>query len=165
MKIDKDNRKVIRRWSKTRIPKKPGSSILKRVRQDSPSLIRAYRLTQKASRVGFDWPDLKEVLKKMDEEIEEFRETLSLRDPRRIREEMGDLLFVLVNIARFLRINPEKALEKTIKKFASRFRYIKKSLHKDGKSIHGSNMTEMDRLWEEAKRKEKRLSSQGRSRI
>lgn len=146
---------MVHRWSKKRIPKKPGSSILKRVHQDSPSLIQAYQLTQKASRVGFDWPNLKGVLKKMDEEIEEFREALSLRNPKRIREEMGDLLFILVNIARFLRINPEKALEKTIEKFASRFRYIKESLRKEGKSIHGSNITEMDRLWEEAKRKEK----------
>jgi tetrapyrrole methylase family protein/MazG family protein len=155
MKINKNKREVVRRRTKTKIPKKQRSSILKGVHKDSPSLIRAYQLTQKASRVGFDWPDLKGVLKKMDEEIEEFKEALSFRNPRRIREEMGDLLFILVNIARFLRMNPEKALEKTIEKFTSRFRYIKKSLREEGKSIHGSTITEMDQLWEEAKRKEK----------
>jgi tetrapyrrole methylase family protein / MazG family protein len=120
-----------------------------------PSLLRAYDLTKRAARLGFDWPDIGGVLKKMDEEIEELREALSLEDRRRIREEIGDLLFVLVNIARFLRINPEEALDKTIKKFISRFHYIETSLRKEGRSLHHSNITEMDRLWEEAKRKMK----------
>jgi uncharacterized protein YabN with tetrapyrrole methylase and pyrophosphatase domain len=90
------------------------ASILKGIPEDLSSLALAYRLTQKASRVGFDWPDLSGVLKKMDEELEEFREALSLKNRRRIAEELGDLLFVLVNVARFLRIDPEKALKKTV---------------------------------------------------
>jgi tetrapyrrole methylase family protein/MazG family protein len=155
MKSKKTREEAVHRWPKRRESKEEWISIFKEVPKDSPSLIRAYQLTQKASRVGFDWPDIQGVLKKMDEEIEEFREALSLQNRRRIREEMGDLLFVLVNIARYLRINPEKALEKTIEKFTSRFRYIKKSLREEGKSIHCSNITEMDRLWEEAKGKEK----------
>jgi tetrapyrrole methylase family protein/MazG family protein len=108
-------------------------------------------LTKKVSRLGFDWPDLKGVLKKMDEEIKELKEALSLRNRSKIREEMGDLLFVLVNLSRFLKIDPEKALGKTVEKFRLRFHYIETSLHKRGKSFHQSNLIEMDQLWEEAK--------------
>jgi tetrapyrrole methylase family protein/MazG family protein len=118
------------------------------------SLSLAYQLTKKVSRLGFDWPDLKGVLKKMDEEIKELKEALSLRNRSKIREEMGDLLFVLVNLSRFLKIDPEKALHKTVEKFRFRFHYIETSLHKRGKSFHQSNLIEMDRLWEEAKMKD-----------
>ena len=117
------------------------------------SLSRAYEFTKRASRLGFDWPEIEGILKKMDEEVGELREALSLQDRTKIREEIGDLLFVIVNIARFLRINPEKALEKTIEKFNSRFQYIETSLHQEGKSVRDSNLIEMDRLWEESKRK------------
>jgi tetrapyrrole methylase family protein / MazG family protein len=128
-------------------------SILEGVRKDSPSLLRAYQLTKIASQAGFDWPNIAGVLKKLDEEIEEFKEALSLRDRRRIMEELGDLLFVLTNIARFLHINPEEALRRTLEKFTMRFHYIETSLRKKGKSLHESNLIEMDRLWEEAKKK------------
>ena len=117
------------------------------------SLSLAYQLTIKVSRLGFDWPDLNGVLKKMDEEMKEFREALSLRNRRNIREELGDLLFVLVNISRFLHIDPEEALRKTVEKFMRRFHYIETSLQKKGKSFHQSNLLEMDQLWEEAKKK------------
>ena len=124
----------------------------KRSKIQSPSsLSRAYDLTRRASRLGFDWPDIGGVLKKMDEEIEELREALSLQDRKKIREEIGDLLFVIVNVARFLRINPEETLEKTIEKFTTRFHYIEASLRREGRSLHHSNPIEMDRLWEEAK--------------
>jgi len=122
------------------------------------SLASAYHLTQRASQLGFDWPDLKGVLKKLDEELKEFQEAISMRNRKRIREELGDLFFVLVNISRFLRINPEKALRKTIEKFTSRFRYIEISLQKEGKTFHQSNLKEMDQLWEEAKRRRQRPS-------
>jgi len=117
------------------------------------SLSLAYQLTRKVSRLGFDWPDLKGVLKKLDEEMKEFREALSLQNRTRIREELGDVFFVLVNLSRFLRIDPEEALRKTVKKFMLRFHYIETSLHKKGKSISQSNLIEMDQLWEEAKKK------------
>jgi tetrapyrrole methylase family protein/MazG family protein len=128
-------------------------SILEGVRKDSPSLLRAYQLTEIASQAGFDWPNIAGVLRKLDEEIEEFKEALSLRNRRRIMEELGDLLFVLTNIARFLHINPEEALRRTLEKFTMRFHYIETSLRKKGKSLHQSNLIEMDRLWEEAKKK------------
>ena len=121
---------------------------------ESPSaLLQTYELTKKASRLGFDWPDVAGVVAKMDEEVKELKEALNLEDRKKIEDELGDLLFVLVNVARFLQINPEKALLKTIDKFNSRFGYVEKSLHKLGKSFQQSDLTEMDRLWEEAKKK------------
>jgi tetrapyrrole methylase family protein/MazG family protein len=119
------------------------------------SLSLAAQLTRDVSRLGFDWPDLDGVLKKLDEEMKEFREALSLQSRSKIREELGDLLFVLVNISRFLGIDPEEALRKTVKKFMLRFHYIETSLRKKGKSFHQSNLIEMDQLWEEAKKKKK----------
>jgi tetrapyrrole methylase family protein/MazG family protein len=132
--------------------KKEGTSISEEVSKGLPALSLAYQLTEKASHLGFDWPDLKGVLKKLDEEMKELKEALSIRDRKKIREEIGDLLFVLVNIARFLRIHPEEALRKTVEKFISRFAYIETSLRKEGKTFHQSNLIEMERLWEEAKK-------------
>jgi len=131
-------------------------SVLEGVPRDSPSLSQAYQLTQRASQVGFDWPNIEGVLKKMDEEIGELREALSLQNKKRIREEMGDLLFVLANVSRFLQINPEEALKNTLDKFVSRFHYIEISLHRQGRSLHQSHLSEMDRLWEESKKRQKR---------
>ena len=85
--------------------------------------------------------------------MKELRETLSLKKRNRIREEIGDLLFVIVNIARFLKIDPEAALKRTIEKFISRFTYIERTLQKKGKTLQESNLLEMDRLWEEAKKR------------
>ena len=133
--------------------KKGRGSILEAVTKELPALSLAYQLTKKASHVGFDWPDLNGVLRKLDEEMKEFKEALSIQDRKRIREEIGDLLFVWVNIARFLRIHPEEALRKTIKKFISRFSHIEISLRKEGKTFHQSNLMEMERLWEEAKKR------------
>jgi tetrapyrrole methylase family protein/MazG family protein len=128
-------------------------SLLDGIPVDLPSLSRAERITRKVSSVGFDWPNLKGVLKKMDEERKELREALSSGDRKKMREEIGDLLFVLVNLARFLKIDPEDALRRTIEKFISRFHYIERSLSKRGKSIDQSSLSEMDLLWEEAKGK------------
>ena len=124
-------------------------------RRAQSSLSLAYQLTKEVSRLGFDWPDLNGILKKLEEEMKEFREALPLRNRRRIQEELGDLLFVLVNISRFLRMDPDDALKKTIKKFIRRFHYIERSLHKKGKSFSQSNLVEMDQLWEEAKKRKK----------
>jgi tetrapyrrole methylase family protein/MazG family protein len=143
-----------KKWARTpTIHQKEGGSILKTVPKGLSSLSLAYYLTEKASSVGFDWSDVKGILKKLDEEMKELREALSLQKRNRIREEIGDLLFVIVNIARFLEIDPEAALRRTIEKFTSRFRYIERSLLKKGKTLQESNLLEMDRLWGEAKKK------------
>ena len=132
--VPKRNRSVLLR---SRVP-----TLLDR----GPSLTLAYQLTRQASQVGFDWPDIHGVLNKLDEELKEFREALSLKDKKKVREELGDLLFVMANIGRFLRIDPERALRQTVKKFMSRFRYIETTLRKQGKSLGQSNLFEMDRL-------------------
>jgi tetrapyrrole methylase family protein/MazG family protein len=153
MKRKEKRGKLAPRWSKTRDSKKEWRSILEGVPKDSPSLSQAYQLTQRASQAGFDWPSIEGVLKKLDEEMGEFREALSLRNRRKIHEEMGDLLFVLANVSRLLQINPEEALRKTLEKFVSRFHYIETSLRKEGRTLQQSNLIEMDRLWEESKKK------------
>jgi tetrapyrrole methylase family protein/MazG family protein len=153
MKSKKKRGKVIPPRSKRSDSKKGWSSILEGVSKDSPSLSQAYQLTQRASKVGFDWPSMEGVLNKLDEEMREFREALSLQNRRRIREEIGDLLFVMANVSRFLQINPEEALKKTLDKFVSRFHYIETSLYSEGKTFLQSNLIEMDRLWEESKKK------------
>ena len=152
MKIKKKKRKFIPRSSKRKNLKIEWQSILEGVPKDSPSLSQAYQLTQRASRVGFDWPNIEGVLKKLDEELGEFREALFLQNREKICEEMGDLLFVLANVSRFLQINPEEALKKTLVKFISRFHYIERTLHQEGKSLQQSDLSEMDRLWEESKK-------------
>ena len=153
MKMKNKREKVVPHGLKRKDSKKEWGSILEGVPKDSPSLSQAYQLTQRASRVGFDWPNIEGVLNKLDEEMGEFREALSLQNRRRIREEIGDLLFVMANVSRFLEINPEEALKKTLEKFVSRFHYIETSLQREGKSFLQSNLIEMDRLWEESKKK------------
>jgi tetrapyrrole methylase family protein/MazG family protein len=153
MKRKRKREKVSPRSLKMKEFEKDRKSVLEGVPKDAPSLSQAYQLTQKASRVGFDWPDIEGILKKLDEEIGEFREALFLQNRRRIREEIGDLLFVLANVSRFLQINPEEALKETLEKFVSRFRYIETALHRAGKSFPQSNLIEMDRLWEESKKR------------
>ena len=151
--MKKKKKRVVPRSLKRRTRKEPRRSILEGISRDSSSLSQAYQLTQKASRVGFDWPNIEGVLNKLEEEMGEFREALSLRDRRRIREEIGDLLFVMANVSRVLRIHPEEALKKSLAKFVSRFHYIETSLEKEGKSFSQSSLIEMDRLWEESKKK------------
>ena len=156
MKKKEKNRKKIPYRLKRRSPEKGWRSILEGVRENSSSLSRAYGLTQRASRAGFDWPNIEGVLEKFDEEMGEFREALVLQDRRKIYEEIGDLLFVLANVSRFLRIDPERALKRTLNKFVFRFQYIEASLHRRGKSLRQSDLIEMDRLWEESKKKKRR---------
>jgi tetrapyrrole methylase family protein/MazG family protein len=156
MKMNKKTKKVNHRSPEKRTPKKQWRSVLEGVPKDSPSLSQAYQLTQKASRVGFDWPTIEGVLNKLDEEMGEFREALLLQNRRRMREEIGDLLFVMANVARFLHIHPEKALKKTLAKFVSRFQYMEHSLCLAGRSFRHSNLVEMDQLWEESKKKKRR---------
>jgi tetrapyrrole methylase family protein/MazG family protein len=153
MKKKEKSGKTAPRRLERRGPEKAWRSILEGVRKDSSSLSQAYQLTQRASREGFDWPNIEGVLEKLDEEIREFREALALQDRKKICEEIGDLLFVLANVSRFLHVHPEQALKRTLDKFVSRFHYIEASLHREGKSLHQSDLVEMDRLWEESKKR------------
>jgi tetrapyrrole methylase family protein/MazG family protein len=129
-------------------------SILEGVPETLPSLLRAHRLQDRAARVGFDWPKIEDVFKKLNEEIMEFKKALEEKRRNKIEDELGDLLFMLVNVSRFIGINPEDALRKTIAKFISRFRYIEMSAADQGRKLSHMTLEEMDKLWEEAKRSE-----------
>jgi tetrapyrrole methylase family protein/MazG family protein len=134
---------------------KQRESLLEGVPSTMPSLLRAHRLQDRASRVGFDWDKIEDVMKKLDEEISEFKEALEKKEEVGIEEELGDLLFMLVNISRFVGVNPEDALRKTISKFISRFRYIEMAAADAGRKLSEMTLSEMDALWDEAKKKKK----------
>jgi len=132
---------------------KQRESVLDGIPKELPSLLRAHRLQDRASRVGFDWERVEDVLPKLDEELTEFREALKRKRTDEIEDELGDIFFVLVNISRFVGINPEDALRKTISKFISRFRYIEMTAADRGKTLSDMTLAEMDALWDEAKKK------------
>ena len=128
-------------------------NLLEGVPKNLPSLARACRLQEKASKVGFDWEHKKDVWKKVIEEIEELQSIEDSGDQAKIEEELGDILFALTNYARFLNVNPENALRFTNEKFIKRFTYIEERLKEQGKKITESNLEEMDKYWEESKKK------------
>ncbi|MEW5745219.1 MAG: nucleoside triphosphate pyrophosphohydrolase [Nitrospirota bacterium] len=143
---------VLKQWEDRKKEEgKNRESILEGIPKALPSLLKAHRIQSRAARVGFDWKRIEEVLEKLDEELDEFRKALESGEQEHIEEELGDLFFVLVNISRFAGVSPESALQKTIDKFASRFRYIEKKAAEAGRSLSDMTLEEMDALWEEAK--------------
>jgi len=128
-----------------------GDSVLDDVPVHFPGLLEALKVTKKAAKVGFDWPNTDQILDKADEEIDELREAIETGDMMNIEEEIGDLLFVIVNLARQLDVEPETALKRTNRKFRQRFRFIEDELKKAGKDISDSTLNEMDELWDKAK--------------
>jgi tetrapyrrole methylase family protein/MazG family protein len=129
-------------------------SLLDGIPSRLPALHRAYQLTSKASRVGFDWGKLEDILLKLHEEADELLEAARNRNPSKTADEVGDLLFVAVNVARFLGIDPETALERSNRKFQHRFRHIESSIKRQGRELRNASLAEMDALWEEAKKSE-----------
>ena len=121
-----------------------------------PALLKAQKITEKASRVGFDWEHADQVFAKVMEELHEFEEAWSTGSQERMEDELGDLLFAIVNLGRFLSINPEEALRKTITRFQRRFSHVESTLHQQGRHIQDATLEEMDRLWEEAKAGERK---------
>ena len=132
-------------------------SMLDSVSSKLPAVMEAFQMTTKVSRVDFDWPDVASVLEKLDEEVDELKNAVAREevDPKEIADEAGDLLFVAVNVARLLGIDPESALKASNRKFRRRFRYIEDRLREQGRKPADSDHIEMDELWDEAKRKEK----------
>jgi tetrapyrrole methylase family protein/MazG family protein len=132
-------------------------SMLDSVSTKLPAVMEAFQMTTKVSRVDFDWPDVASVLEKLDEETNELKEAVSrpIPDPKEINDEVGDLLFVAVNVARLLGVDPESALKSSNRKFRRRFRYIEDRLREQGRKPADSDHVEMDGLWDEAKVKEK----------
>jgi len=112
-----------------------------------PALLRARRIQEKAASVNFDWKDIKPVIDKVDEEIFELKEAIEKENMEMIKEELGDTLFSIVNLSRFLEIDPESSLRKTILKFEKRFSKVENELKKRGKSFSDTNFEEMDEIW------------------
>ncbi|HEX2960658.1 MAG TPA: nucleoside triphosphate pyrophosphohydrolase [Ignavibacteriales bacterium] len=142
---------VTRNWEKIKLSE-GRESVLEGVPKMLPSLQRAHRLQEKASKVGFDWQNKEDVWKKVIEEIEEMHESEKSGDKDELEKEIGDVFFSLVNYSRFLGVNPENALRRTNEKFISRFDYVQKKIRETGRQISDSNLEEMDKYWEESKK-------------
>ena len=144
-KLKADERKASGKVEKQR------TSILDDVPVHFPGLLEGLKLTKKAAKVGFDWPDTDQIFAKLHEEIDELREAMNGRDAGEISGELGDLLFVVVNLARRLDVEPETALKTTNRKFRRRFKYIEDELKRSGRSLEEADLAEMDALWDKSK--------------
>ena len=146
---------VLENWEQIKLKEKDGNeSVLSGVPEALPSVIKAYRIQDKARNVGFDWEDRQDVWKKVREEIDELETELNKDDKERSTAELGDFLFAVINAARLYKLNPDNALEKTNRKFIDRFNYIEAHSIKMGKPLKDMTLAEMDQLWNEAKQQE-----------
>ncbi len=147
---------VLQNWEQIKMKEKNGNkTVLSGVPNALPSLIKAFRIQEKAANVGFDWEKKEDVWLKVKEELAELEEEFSLNNKENIKKEFGDFLFSLVNAARIYEIDPDTALEKTNEKFIRRFSYIEQCSKKMGKNLKDMTLEEMDSLWNEAKKQEK----------
>jgi len=141
-------------WERIKL-KQGKRSVLEGVPMGLPAIVKAYRIQEKARGVGFDWELPQQVFDKVKEELDELRvEVESKEDPKKIEDEFGDLLFSLVNYARFIGVNPEDALERTNRKFIRRFQYLEDQAREQGRNLHDMTLSEMDVYWEQAKKME-----------
>ena len=145
---------VERNWEQIKLQEKGTvkRTVLGGVPASLPALVKAYRMQEKARGVGFDWEHQEQVWEKVQEELQEFKEEEQRGDAAKKEEEFGDLLFSLVNYARFVGINPEDALERTNKKFIRRFNYLEQRVQEESKNLSEMSLAEMDTYWEEAKK-------------
>ena len=142
---------VMNNWEKIKLGEKDRKSVLDGVPNSMPSMVKAYRMQEKVKGVGFDWKNPEEVWGKVLEEMEELKVEVKSGNARKKEKEFGDLLFSLINYARFIDVNPEDALERTNKKFAKRFQYIEEQAKKHSKPLKDMSLEEMDTFWNEAK--------------
>lgn len=149
-----DAEQVKQNWEKIKQQeRKNKQGVLSGVPASLPSVIKAYRIQEKAAAVGFDWDNAKDVIEKVKEELQEFlTEAEKNNNQEKTEEEFGDLLFALINLSRFLKINPDNALEKTNQKFIQRFQYIEQKLSEQGKNFSDVSLNEMEMYWQEAKK-------------
>ena len=149
-----DTQEILANWEQIKqAEKKPGeASVLSGVPPQLPALLRAHRVQEKAARVGFNHQSTEQAFQKLREELGEFEAAVRQNNQEDMEMEMGDLLFSLVNVARFLEVNPEEALRKTIMKFISRFQYIEEQAAQAGIQLKDMALEEMDELWEQAKK-------------
>jgi MazG family protein len=153
---------VLKNWAKLKAQEKEAktdaadkgpASVLAEIPKNLPALLEAYQLTRRAAQVGFDWEDVQGVVEKLNEEVEELRESLDASDHASIEEEIGDLLFTLVNLARFLKFDPEVTLKKANLKFKTRFQDMESSASRSSTSLAQLSKEELEALWESAKAK------------
>jgi len=141
-------------WEKIKLAE-GRESVLEGVPMSLPAMVKAYRIQDKVRGIGFDWDNAAQVWEKVEEEIAELKHELNNgADKIKTELEFGDLMFALINYARFIDVNPETALERTNRKFISRFKYLEKAINADGKNLHEMNLAEMDVYWEKAKEME-----------
>ena len=146
-----DEEEVKRNWEKLKL-KEGKKSVLEGVPKSLPALVKASRIQDKVKGVGFDWEEPEQVWEKVQEELQEFREEIEAGNQEKMEAEFGDVLFSMINYARFLNINPEDALERTNKKFIKRFQYLESKAEELGKSLSDMTLAEMDVFWNEAKK-------------
>lgn len=149
--VVQNEEEVKQNWEKLKL-KEGKKSVLEGVPKGLPALVKASRIQDKVKGVGFDWEESHQVWDKVEEEIQEFKQEVALANQDKMEAEFGDVLFSLINYARFVNINPEDALERTNKKFISRFQYLENKAGKLGKSLADMTLAEMDVFWEEAKK-------------
>jgi len=148
-----DSKKVEQNWEQLKLIEKDGNkTVLDGVPSALPSLIKAYRIQDKARNVGFDWEVREQVWDKVQEELAELMSEIGKMDADRMEDEFGDLFFSLINAARLYKINPDNALERTNRKFISRFNYLEEHTLRQGRNLKEMTLAEMDAIWDEAKR-------------
>ncbi|MBI4481915.1 MAG: nucleoside triphosphate pyrophosphohydrolase [Acidobacteria bacterium] len=162
--LHKTSEEVLKHWEEIKAAErqmrgeeaaKPAKgSLLEGTPKGLPPLLEAHQLTSKAARVGFDWTHVDPIVDKFREELQELHQAADSGDREKMADEVGDLLFAVVNLARFLRVDPESALKRSNRKFTRRFRYVEDALKQRGKTLQQSSLEEMDTLWEEAKKAE-----------
>jgi XTP/dITP diphosphohydrolase len=153
--IAEDSRKVEQTWEQLKMKEKNGNkTVLDGVPAALPSLIKAYRMQDKARNVGFDWEVREQVWDKVQEELDELRNEIGQMDADRMEDEFGDFFFSLINAARLYKINPDNALERTNQKFIRRFNYLEEHTLRQGRSLKEMTLAEMDKVWDEAKKME-----------
>ncbi|MCG3146599.1 MAG: Nucleoside triphosphate pyrophosphohydrolase [Verrucomicrobiae bacterium] len=144
---------VLQQWEAIKKKEKNAPSIVAEVPRGLPALMRADKVQRKVARVGFDWKNVNGVIAKIEEELREVKAALASGRRRQLEEEVGDLLFAVVNLARFENLHAEDLLDRTVKKFVTRFQHIERAVHKSGRRLEDCTLAELDALWESAKRR------------
>ena len=140
-------------WEKMKKKEDKDRSVIDGVPKQLSALLRAYRMQSKAATVGFDWENVHQVWEKVEEEINELKQSIDDNSPQEIEMEFGDLLFAMVNLSRFINVNPEDALRMATEKFSARFRQMEKEVADSNKSLHDMKLEQMDEIWEEIKKR------------
>ena len=153
--VANESKQVEQNWEQLKLKEKDGhKTVLEGVPSALPSMIKAYRIQDKARNVGFDWEVKEQVWDKVQEELNELRNEIADMDPDGMEDEFGDFLFSMINAARLYKINPDNALERTNRKFIHRFNYLEEHTLKQGRNLKDMTLAEMDKIWNEAKRNE-----------